>query len=463
MRHLLRFLPLVPLFLFAGCGGSGTGGTGVAGTPTPTPTAGSVLVVLDTATGSDDLVRFQVDAAVLEFDDGTSTPNLLANPHMVTLADPSAEADGLLLRSAPTGSFAALHLMLVPGSGSALRADGTVVAADSTVDLRVPITDGLAHDGLGTSSLVIGHNGTPPPAAAGATWTPQMSARAVGTGVELGSLAVAVVQSPAITTRCGALDDSALRVEFAANCSFTSDDGGVHGGRDDFLSTTLGDDSLHARGELRRDGSLLATHVHRGGRNDNPRLLGRITALEPATSTFVMDVFAEVHKGRRTLLPTPVTVRVDVAGARLHRHDSRTSLTFADLQIADLAKVQWTSRSPVAGDLERVVAREVEATGSAVGMRPELEGSVQSVDLAAGTITVVPRGNDPIFVQGVSVTSVLVTVATDAAIERRERHGGGRTTITLADVAPGTDRVWWRGAVTGSNSMDADWVRVREE
>jgi hypothetical protein len=462
MRHLLRFLPLVPLFLFAGCGSSGGGSAGSGAGGTPAPTAGSVLVVIDTATGSEALVQFQIDAAALEYDDGSTTPNLLANPHMVTLADPSGEADGLVLQSAPNGSFAALRLLLVPASGASLQADGTILPASSTVDLRVPITDGLTHDSLATSSLLIGHNGTPPPAGAGAVWSPQLSARAVGSGVELGYLGVAVVQSPAVTTRCGALDDSALRVEFAANCSYTSDDGSVHAGRDDFLAS-LGDDSLHARGELRRDGSLLATHVHRGGRNDNPRLIGRITALEPATGTFVMDVLAETRRGRRTILTTPFAVRIDASNAQLRRPDSRVSLTFAELQVGNLAKVQWTSRSTVPGDLERIVAREVEVASSAVGMQPEWEGRVQSVDLGANTITVVPRNNDPIFVQGVSVASVQLTVAAGTFLQRRERHGGGRTVITLADIVPGSDRIWWRGTATGPASIDANWVRVREE
>ena len=85
MRHLLRFLPFVPLLYLASCSGS-SGGSAASSAPN---TTGAVLVVVDTATGSDAMVQFQVEAAVLEYVDGSTTPNLLGNPHLVTLADPS--------------------------------------------------------------------------------------------------------------------------------------------------------------------------------------------------------------------------------------------------------------------------------------------------------------------------------------------------------------------------------------
>jgi hypothetical protein len=33
--------------------------------------------------------------------------------------------------------------------------------------------------------------------------------------------------------------------------------------------------------------------------------------------------------------------------------------------------------------------------------------------------------------------------------------------ITLDQVVPGSDRIWFRGTVTSPGQVDADWVRVR--
>lgn len=455
MRPLLPVLCLVPTLLLAGCGGGSSSPAGGR-----TDTAGAVLVVVDTATGSEALVQFQVDAAVLEAADGTTTGNLLANPHLVRLADPSGEVDGLVLRDVPSGEFTQLHLFVVPSSGASLQPDGGVLAANTAVDLVVPITDGLQHSSLATSHLVIGHNGAAPVLGSTAMWTPQMSARADGATVDLGQLDVALVENPMVTARSALLDDSLLRLEFAAGCTFRDDSGASHG-RDDFLRG-LGDDSLRIRADLRRDGRCVVSQIERSRRDDNPRLIGRITALEPATSTFVMDVQARNGRDGWTLLPTPETVRIDASGARLERPNG-SAIGFADLQVAHLVKVRWISRSTPAGALPLLVAREVEVTGGPVGMRPEWEGAVQAVDTVAGTITVVRRHDDPIVVQGVSVVSVTVVVTGTTTLERRERHGGGRSSITLADIVPGADRIWWRGTVTGPTTIDATSVRVREE
>ena len=33
----------------------------------------------------------------------------------------------------------------------------------------------------------------------------------------------------------------------------------------------------------------------------------------------------------------------------------------------------------------------------------------------------------------------------------------------LDEVVPGEDRIWWRGTVTGADTFDAAWIRVRTE
>jgi hypothetical protein len=96
-------------------------------------------------------------------------------------------------------------------------------------------------------------------------------------------------------------------------------------------------------------------------------------------------------------------------------------------------------------------------------MQPEWEGRVQSVDASVHTIVVVPRNDDPIIVLGVSVPQVTLTVGAGTFIERRAQSGGGDLTIGIGDIVPGQDRIWWRGIVTGPTTIDANWVRVREE
>lgn len=451
---LLSALFLVP----AACGGGGgaaAGGNAAPGQP------GAVYVALDTATGSEALVQFQVAAVALERADGSLTGNLLGTPQMVTFADPSGELDGLALASVPTGDYDSVHLLIAPGSGIALYPNGTTAPVTLAADLEVPIADGLQHLATGRSWLALGQNGARPPAAGAALrqWQPAMSCRADGSTQTLYGVRVAAVQAGGLVTQVGVVDDGALQVEFAAGCVFDDHPRGA----DDFLRSSARGDDLALDGTLHRDGRFVASHVHRHGRgNDGPRLLGRITELRPATSSFVLHVLAEVRRGDRRLLPVPEDVLVDATAARIHHSDDRRVLGFADLQLEQLAKVEWTSRTPVVGDLDLVVAREVEVTSGSVPMRPEWEGAVQSVDLQARTIVVVPRGDDPIVIDGQSVTSADVHVGTELVIERRERRGGGRTTIGLDGVVAG-ERIWWRGTVTGPNAIDASWVRVRAD
>jgi hypothetical protein len=88
---------------------------------------------------------------------------------------------------------------------------------------------------------------------------------------------------------------------------------------------------------------------------------------------------------------------------------------------------------------------------------------VQAVRVAGNTITVVPRHDDPIFVNGVSVPQVDVVLTPGMRIVRRAEEGGGETTILIDGVVPGQDRIWWRGTVTGPTTIAATRVRVRED
>ncbi|MFY9343303.1 MAG: hypothetical protein WAT39_12480 [Planctomycetota bacterium] len=453
LRPFLGCVP-VALLALAACGGGGSSATPAAANDRP------VYVVIDTATGTESLVQFQVAAAVLTRSDGTTTPNLLANPEMVTLADPSGEADALTLGAVPAGDYAALHLMLVPGSGTALQPDGAIVPVQSVVDLTVPIADGLQHANV-DSWLVLGHGTAPAPGAGQLAWNPALTARTGSTSQQLVGLRVANVEAMGVAANLACADDGIVRVEFGADCTFGDDNGGMSAGRDDFLRGLGRADELSVSGDLQRDGRCTARHVRRSGGNDGPRLLGRITELRPATSSFLMDVQAEVRRGERRLVSPPVTVLVLAANARLERPDSRTVLAFGDLAVGNLAKVKWTSRTPVAGGPDEVVAREIEVSAFGAPMQPEWEGRVQAVDAAAGTVVVVPRNDDPIVIAGVSVQQVTLAIGAGTFLERRTGSSGDRITIGLADIVPGQDRIWWRGVVTGPSTIDATWVRVR--
>ena len=128
-----------------------------------------------------------------------------------------------------------------------------------------------------------------------------------------------------------------------------------------------------------------------------------------------------------------------------------------------LAKVKWTSRS-IQNGVTVVVAREVEVTiEPGVAMQAEWQGRVQSVDVAASRIVVVPRNDDPIRFGGVSLPEVTVVVNENTLLQRREPAGGGRFAIALGDIVAGEDRIWFRGRVVGPDVVAATWLRVRAE
>ncbi len=459
MRKFLRSAVLPALLLLPACSGGGSADAAAGNT-----SGAAVHVVVDTAAGVDGLVQFQVAAAVLEHRDGLTTGNLLAAPVVLTVADASGEASGLALRDAPSGDFTALHLLVAPGTGVVLNAAGQLLPIVCGGDLRVPITDGLLHDRSQSSWLVVGHDAAAPTFAAGTVWVPVLSARLDGSVGDLG-LRVAGVQAPALAANVALAGEGVLRVGFDDACTFADDDhGGGSQGRDDFLTGTGSGDDVRVGGRLQRDGSFLATRARRRAGDDRPRLLGRITELRPLETSFVFEVQAELRRnGERRLLDPRVEVLVRAAGARLHRSGGHVVMAFADLLVGDFAKVEFTQRTPVPGDRDEVLAREIEVPGAALMPSPEWQGFVTAVDVGAGTIMVGPWHDDPIVIEGVVVTSVVVSVGAETTIERKAQGGGGRTPIGLGDVLAGGDRIWWRGEVTGPQAVAARWVRVRAE
>lgn len=462
MRNtLLPFLsPL--LLLFTACGGGG-GGT-ANGTANTTP--GSVHVAVDTATGTGGTVQFLVGGAALRRGDGSLTEDMLATPGVVTFTDPSGELAYLKLRNVPSGDYDALHLMLMPGTGRQLTEAGQHRSVDGSLSLDIPIRDHLQHDAAGNSWIVVGHDVGETVQGSGSSWTfaPTMSARVDGSHHTVAGLRTVLRADDRLWVSQPGADDGVLELEFAADCSWSDDQSHTFGSRGEFVASLGSDDDVHVEAEVHRGGRLVAHRAHRGGGNDNVRLLGRILALDAATTSFTLRVQAEVRHGEHRLLESAVDVRVLAANARLEQDDSHATLAFSALAVGNLAKVKWTTRTPVAGQLDDVVAREVEITaGAGAPLQPEWEGRVQAVDLVANTITVERRGDDVIVIGGVSVPQATLTMSATTRLFRQASGGGGESAIGLAAVVPSQDRIWWRGNVTGPAAVAATWVRVRQQ
>ncbi len=448
------------LALLAACsGGGGTANPGASPSP-----LGSVHVVVDTATGTDALAQFQLAAAFLEDGAGATTANLLPTSEMLTLADPSGEADGITLRAAPSGTYTRLHLVLAPGSGSMLCGNGTVCPIAGPVDLVVPIPEGLEHDARRRSWIEIGHQGDAPPANGTAPWNPTLRARTAGSLHLLDGLQVAHAHGNGVTALWRAGDDGPLDIEFDANCTFVR--AGAPVDRATFLAGLGDSDDLVLRGRLFQDGRAIGDVVERvPGRRRDPRFIGRITELVPQREAFWMDVLAEARRGGPQVLAQPRRALVLAGEARITWSRTRRELGLQDLALGQLAKVEWTQRTLLQAGEEELAADRIEITGGdrCAPMQPEWEGAVHAIDLTNHTITVVPRGNDPIVVQGQPQNQVTVNVSASTRIERRERRGPGRSIITLEQIEPGFDRIWWRGTVVNATTIDATWVRVRDD
>lgn len=469
MSHLLRsVLFVLPLALVA-CGGGGGGatsggGNGNNGGGTPQPgtgsPVGSVVIAVDTATSSAASVQFQVAAAALERADGSFTPDLLGGARMVTFADPAGAPSGFALRGAPSGTYRSLRLLLAPGSGTSQLPSGQVSAITGPASLSIPMPAEFTHDATRRTWVEIGHVGSAPQ---GGQWFPSMIGRSEGGTVAFAELRTVGTEGAATTVVWEAGDDGPLSLDFGPGCT-CYDDNGNSIPSVEFASSFGIDDRLMVSGRLFADGRcepVLARRLRPDA--EQPRWLGVITSVDAATSSFGMEVVAHRRGNETTPLATPTAATILASTARLHGHRDPTPLPFSTLSVGDLVKVEW--RSFGGNGTTTVVADEIELTnaGEWCAMQLEWEGMVHAVDLVAGTITVVPRNQDPIVIQGQSVAQAQLLVNTGAYIERRAESGGGRSRVGLGDLVPGADRIWWRGAVTGPTTMNVGWVRVRND
>lgn len=439
------------------CGG---GGGGSSGTATP-GTGSAVHVVLDTAAGTSALVQAQVIGATLERSDGSRTGNLLVAPRNMMLSHPSGEAEGLELRHVDGGNYTALHLVLAPGTGSAQMEDGSHHSVDlSSNDLRIAFEDDFVHGSRSESWLAVRHASSSSLTGAGThhTWSPSMSGGGAADD-SLGGMTMHVTGRSAtgFTARIPGDDRGQVHVEIENESELFDDRGGRHGDHGSWLSGVQVGDDVFVSGTISQNGAIRGRRARDDGARNTPRLVGRITSLDGTARTFEMDVLATTMHGDRTLLQTPEHVVVTVGNAEIHFSRTQQQLTFADLQQGALVKVEFSSRTGT-----DVTASEIDVSSrNGQPQFPESEGLVSAVDTTNNTITVVRRNNDPLLVGGQSLTTVTLHLSANTFLFRKDRNGGGRGVITLSQVVPGSDRIWFRGTVTSPGQVDADWVRVR--
>jgi hypothetical protein len=441
----------------AACGG---GGGGSSGTVTPS-TGSAVHLVLDTAAGTPALVQAQVVGATLERSDGSQTSNLLVAPRNVVLSHPSGEAEGLELRHVDGGNYTALHLVFAPGTGSAQMEDGSHHSVDlSSNDLRIAFEDDFVHGSRSENWLSVRHSSSSALTGAGThhTWSPSLAGGGAADD-SLGGMTMHVSGRSAngFTARIPGDDRGQVHVEIENESELFDDNGGRHGDHASWVAGVQVGDDVFVSGTISQNGTIRGRRARDDGQRNSPRHVGRITSLDGGAGTFEMDVLATTLHGDRSQMQTPDHVVVTVGTAEIHFSRTQQQLTFDDLQQGALVKVEFSSRTG-----SSVTAREIDVSSrDGQPQFPESEGLVSAVDIANNTITVVRRNNDPLLVGGQPLTSVTLHVSANTFLFRKDRSGGGRGAITLGQVVPGSDRIWFRGTVTSPGQVDADWVRVR--
>lgn len=431
------------------------------------------MLVLDTAAGGDTLVQFQVAGAVLEDSSGATTDNVLAQVEVLTFDDPSGESGGLQLRDVPSGTYTAVRLLLTPGSGYSLAADGTTAPVQGPVELRIPIAGGLAHDARRASWLLIGHDRQPLSAVAGQLlWDPAMSARGDGEPVVLTRLTTPVATGGGITVSASMLGSALLFLEFDGSSEFEAEDGARYPDQGSFLADAVPDQQIQVDGELRRDGRVKVDRLRHCQGNDEPRLIGRIQSLDGEHQMFQLRVQATTHDGHHDILSEHEDVLVDASAAVIRRPNGDL-LEWGDLAEEQLVKVTWSERSTDGDGHEVFVAADVEVPAEDSGeMHPQWRGRVDSVDLVAGTFVIVPYGDRPIVIDGVVVDEVTVVVTSDTTFEFDDHEGSssgsgspaGQSPAGLADLQPGIDRVWVRGTISdGDIVAERVWVQEHDD
>jgi hypothetical protein len=421
--------------------------------------APAAAVLFDTSAGTDLVLDARADVLAGERADGTFTGNLLASGTVLGLARPSGSASGVRLPAVPPATYVALRLLLAEGGVTASGPDGrTEIVVPATRDVRVPFA-APAELGTGVGWVVVSHDG-PPELARGAdgrlTWQPRLVAR-LGDVQPLQDAVVSVgaVEGDAIagTLLAGGLP---VRMQPAADCEFSDDSGPRE--RADFLRDLRPSDEVECDGTLTDADRVAVRRCHARGRGANSsKLYGEVVALEPGVPAVAVQVREVVRGGAGIGTPLPV-LRVRTQDARIRRSDARNErLGFDALAVGQWVEVEW--HGPVRDGA--VDARKIEIEdGFRGGIAHESQGRVEAVDLTAGTIRVVPRGDDPLVVGNRRVPFAVVEVGPGTVIVRG--HGRDRRPATLADAGVG-DRIWFWGRPIEPQRVQATAVRLRPE
>ena len=447
-------LALVAAACSSSGGGSGGGGSGDVGR----------TVFVDTAAGSAASLVVRVLGVSAERVDGELSQNLLAAPISVTLADPRGSTVGFAIGEPPAGApHVALRMLLDPAASRAVLADGSQVGVElPSAELRVTVPESFsAGDGLGLELI----HATPPVFAAGSSGAQRVTldlALRASTEVPVrGVLARVLTVDPAARSMLAELPDLGgvnVSIGFEAGSTLQGLDGSSLD-VDTFLRECQPGSEVRVDGRRRSDDSFSCRsgeHERRGDSRE-PKFTGRVGSIDTAAMRFALDAFLRRPAGGREE-PFFGTVTVDASNARIRREIGSSTYiqaSFADIQVGQVVEAEGREGE---GGVLFASEVDIEDEGGANGTG-EIEGRVNGVDAAAGTIDVRPRGDDPLIVGGERVQQV--TVRVDAATWLF-RDDGQQESITLSQVRT-TDRIWIRGTVAGDGSVDASWVRVRDD
>ncbi len=457
-RLALHHLLLILLPIFGACSGGGSSNSAAPG-------ARSIQVLIDTSTGSQDLVEARVDIATLETSGGAFTENLLDAPQTLAWSHPLASPSGLDLKDVPAGVYQALHLVVGQASLRVRHSNGqseSVVVP--SVALRIPFEEVLVAPAFW---LHVRHRvplALTRDSAGQAMWQPDLVARrgelqpvtevsATSRGSGSGTMLASLDNAGGMLVVLGFDDSSKLSSDTQAG-SLT---------RDRFLELHGRSGELEVSGDMRRDGSILVRSAH--GRSSSSsgsesKVYGKITSLDAGTKSFRCQV-QWIERGATGLQRDPLPeLNVLTSSARIHRSsDKLTSLDFTVLGIGQIVEVEWkgTQNGP------DINAHEVEIEDSSSGggsTGPEIEGRIGSVNVGKSEFVVVRRKDDPLWVNGKQVASADVVVGSITRLVRKTDNG--LVSIGLGDITT-TDRVWILGRAVSDTRVEASLVRVRDE
>lgn len=435
------------LALLSACSGSGNS------TPGAGSGAAETVVLIDTSSTTDFALRATIVSAMFEDAAGNRSAPLLATPTSLLLADPAGTTEVLGLSAVAAGTWDAL-VLIYDSAQSLDPTGGATNLSPSFGSLRVAFDDRVTIRSSGLQVLRVRH--AIAPATAGGLVTDLRAESATGSPVESMTVDVRAATSRA---SFGSGSTSDFQLEFESNADLSGPDGSSPDASSWLASFSSGD-----RADL--DGVFLSDdrfRIRRGSRRGDDscdqKVYGTITDVDLLALTIDVAV-AFLRDDSRNTIPASGTRRFDIATARIFE-DASSSVsvprTTADLMIGQFVEVEFCPGTP-----DRAYEVEIEDGPGDDSRNPETEGRVVSIDLMSRTIQVAPRSDDPLIVGGISVSSAILDVPPSATLFRVFRGGRDPETIALDQVSS-SDRIWFRGSVTGPQRVLADWVRVRDE